>query len=85
MSDFCKQCALAIFGESAYVDGDLAGITSKEDWDEGKAAEVLCEGCGAIQVDPEGNCLGGCSENHTYDPEGNAESNQCALHEEEEK
>lgn len=54
MADFCKQCALEIFGEDM---SDLAGLTTKEDWDNGTAALALCEGCGFIQVDPEGNCV----------------------------
>ena len=50
MADFCKACSLAILGEDF---GDLAGITKQEDWDNGKACNVICEGCGVIQVDPE--------------------------------
>jgi hypothetical protein len=54
MADFCKQCSIAIFGEDF---GDLAGITSKEDWKRGYSSVALCEDCGAIQVDPDGNCI----------------------------
>jgi hypothetical protein len=39
---------------------DLAGLTDPEHWARGEAAIVLCEGCGAIQVDPDGWCLGDC-------------------------
>lgn len=54
MADFCKQCSIKTFG----VDHkDLAGITSKEAWAQGRACIVICEGCGHIQVDPEGNCV----------------------------
>ncbi|ANA48942.1 hypothetical protein PaMx35_ORF35 [Pseudomonas phage PaMx35] len=54
MADFCKACSLAMWGEDF---GDLAGITKQEDWDNGKACNVICEGCGVIQVDPEGECV----------------------------
>lgn len=52
MSEFCNQCMPEV--------QDMKGLTSPEDWAQGLAAIVLCEGCGAIQVDPEGNCLGDC-------------------------
>lgn len=54
MADFCKQCSIDIFGEDFR---ELAGITTQEGWNDGKAAVVLCEGCGPIQVDPDGNCV----------------------------
>ena len=54
MADFCRQCSIRIFGEDYH---DLAKITTPEDWTQGKSAVVLCEGCGPIQVDPEGNCI----------------------------
>ena len=62
MDDFCQQCSIAIFGKDMR---DLAGITTKEDYKAGKAALVICEGCGYIQVDPEGKCITkDCLENH---------------------
>ena len=54
MADFCKQCSIEHFGEDF---GDLKGCTTKEDWAKGLAAIVICEGCGIIQVDPEGSCI----------------------------
>lgn len=54
MADFCKQCSIDLNGEDF---GDLAGITSKEGSANGFYCVVLCEGCGAIQVDHEGNCI----------------------------
>ena len=54
MADFCKQCSLDHFGGDFQ---DLAGLTGKEAWENGKAACVICEGCGYIQVDPDGNCV----------------------------
>ena len=66
MASFCRQCSLALFGEDF---GDLKGRTSKKDWAEGKAVLVLCEGCGAIQVDPDGNCVSAdCLERHGKPP-----------------
>ena len=53
MADFCRQCSLDTFGEDYR---DLGDITSAADWAEGRAACALCEGCGPIQVDPDGCC-----------------------------
>lgn len=53
MADYCKQCSLDIFGMDYR---ELAGITQKEEWEQGRAASTICEGCGAIQIDPDGNC-----------------------------
>ncbi len=54
MSDYCKQCSEKIFRQDF---GDMKGITKPEDWAKDMAACVICEGCGHIQVDPEGNCI----------------------------
>lgn len=54
MADFCKQCSIDHFGKDFE---ELAGITDPELWQEGKAAVAICEGCGPIQVDPDGNCV----------------------------
>jgi len=54
MADFCKQCSIKIFGEDFK---ELAGITKKEDADKNMYVPVICEGCGFIQVDPEGRCV----------------------------
>lgn len=54
MADFCKQCSIDNFGKDYR---ELAEITTQEDWNDGKASVVLCEGCGPIQVDPDGNCV----------------------------
>lgn len=55
MADFCKQCSISNFGEDF---GDLKEVTKKEVWEkEHKAVLVICEGCGFVQVDPDGNCL----------------------------
>jgi len=57
MADFCKQCSIDVFGKDF---GELAGQTTQENWDKGLAASDICEGCGPIQVDPEGNCVSNC-------------------------
>jgi hypothetical protein len=50
-----------LFGEDFR---ELANITTQEDWAVGMAACVLCEGCGSIQVDPDGKCISeDCLEN----------------------
>lgn len=51
MADFCKQCSIETFGSDFK---DLANITTPEEYKQGLAALVLCEGCGFIYVDPEG-------------------------------
>lgn len=62
MADFCQQCSITGFGEDF---GDLKGITKQEDWDKGLSCLVICEGCGGIQVDPDGRCISkDCLENH---------------------
>ncbi len=53
MSDFCQQCSYEKFGDDF---GELADITTPEEWEKGLASIVICEGCGPIQVDPEGRC-----------------------------
>lgn len=68
MADFCKQCSTVMFG---YDYGELAGITPVEDWNEGRACVVICEGCGVIQVDPQGRCVSeDCMEKgHKHEPD----------------
>lgn len=62
MADFCKQCSITEFGEDF---GDMANITTAEDEAQNRYALVLCEGCGAIQVDREGRCVSpDCHEKH---------------------
>lgn len=62
MSEFCKACSIDIFGEDSK---DFVGITTKEAFAQGLACVVLCEGCGPIQVDPEGICISkNCLCNH---------------------
>ncbi len=55
MAEFCKQCATELFGEEC--SGDFVGMTTKEDEEKGEAAVVLCGGCGAIQVNSQGECI----------------------------
>lgn len=54
MADFCKQCSINNWGEDT---GDLAGLTLPDSWAKQYANYAWCEGCGPIQVDPEGNCV----------------------------
>lgn len=51
MSDFCKECSEAIFGQDFK---ELAGISSEKETQMGLYARVLCEGCGLILVNHEG-------------------------------
>lgn len=60
MAEFCVQCAKK-FG---FTEDDFEGLTSPEEWAKGRAAIVLCEECGAIQVDPDGRCVVDCRLHH---------------------
>lgn len=51
MAEYCVQCA-----EYWGFEPDFKGLVTREEWDRGLAAIVVCEGCGIIQVDPRGNC-----------------------------
>ena len=54
MADFCRECSLGLFGEDFQ---EMCNLTSWQAFEEGRAASVLCEDCGPIQVAPHGNCL----------------------------
>jgi hypothetical protein len=57
MADFCRQCSEKVFGQDY---GDMRGLC-----DPGYLVVVLCEGCGAVQVDHEGRCVSeDCLEKH---------------------
>lgn len=64
MADFCNQCAR----EMGLPEGDMKGIgdPSSPPLKPGEGFPCICEGCGYILVDAEGNCMGGegCLENH---------------------
>lgn len=54
MADFCKDCAIEMWGCDT---GDLKGLISPErfgDKDDPEAAVALCEGCGASYFNPDG-------------------------------
>jgi len=55
MAEFCRAC-MDEFGDGLKYN-DAKGFTSKKAWKLGKAALFFCEGCGCIQVDPDGNCV----------------------------
>lgn len=69
MSDYCQQCSTYIFGEDM---GDLSGLSSAEDTIAGLFANVICEGCGFVQVDHEGRCISACDEYHNFTPGSNS-------------
>lgn len=54
MADFCKKCSINMF-DSDY--GDLKGLSTEEDTNNGLFPVVICEGCGPIQVNHEGVCV----------------------------
>jgi hypothetical protein len=55
MAEFCRACGVEVQGED--VPSDLKGLITQAEWEKGLVAVVMCEGCGIIQVDPEGNCV----------------------------
>jgi hypothetical protein len=54
MADFCKACSIEHFGKDF---GDHAGLIHAEEVARGIGANVICEGCGFILVDHDGNCI----------------------------
>ena len=58
MAEFCSACSKDIFKRDGH---DFRGLTSDRYFRRGLACVVLCEGCGVIQVDPNGQCLSACS------------------------
>ncbi len=65
MSEFCKQCANDLFPPDMEGASDFAGLVSESDEAKGLVANVLCEGCGYIQVDAAGRCVSAdCLEKH---------------------
>ena len=69
MADFCRQCSEQILGipDAEYL-GDLSGLSTADDTAKGLYANVICEGCGFVQVDHTGRCVGGpnCTEKHEH-------------------
>src|SRR5262245_9447236 len=62
MSDFCKQCSEELFGKDF---GELRGLTTEANTQDGLFASVICEGCGFVAVDHLGQCVGErCSKGH---------------------
>tara|TARA_Y100001963_G_scaffold118777_1_gene165541 strand:- start:132 stop:314 length:183 start_codon:yes stop_codon:yes gene_type:complete len=52
MADFCLDCTHEMFGDE--FPSDFKGLLSQEEFEEGYLLPVLCEGCGYIWVDPQG-------------------------------
>ena len=47
MADFCKDCSEELFGFDCK---DLEGLITEDQWKEGYAAPVICEGLGHQKV-----------------------------------
>jgi hypothetical protein len=62
MADFCNQCTDNRSGDCV---GDFVNLSTAADTEAGLFPVVLCEGCGAIQVDHLGNCI-----SHDHHPDG---------------
>lgn len=54
MADFCKQCSIDHFGEDHR---DLAGLGNGRTLQPNHGWLAICEGCGYILVDDDGNCF----------------------------
>lgn len=56
MADFCYDCCVELFGgtDIEAEQNDFFGLITKEEFDKGWYAVVLCEGCGTIFVDHRG-------------------------------
>ena len=52
MADFCKECHDQLLGHD--IECGLAGLIDKEKVKNGYVVNVLCESCGFIQVNHEG-------------------------------
>ncbi len=64
MADLCYQCTETMIGICGQKN-DLKGLSTKEDSKKQLYPVVICEGCGAIQVDYEGKCIStDCLEKH---------------------
>lgn len=61
MSDFCKQCSIEHFGEDLK---ELAGLGNGRVLPDGDGWAVICEGCGYIVVNEEGECISAGCEVH---------------------
>lgn len=53
MADFCKQCSIDLFGVD---NADLANLGGERKLEPGMYWPAICEGCGFILVDDDGNC-----------------------------
>ena len=62
MADFCKQCSIEMFGEDFE---NLKGLGDGTELKPGYGWSVLCEGCGPIIVNDDGECIDkGCLKKH---------------------
>lgn len=63
MSDFCLQCSEDLKAPEGW--SDFSGLSREKDTKQGYFSNVLCEGCGPIQVDHKGRCVAiGCLKEH---------------------
>ncbi len=61
MADFCTQCSRNMFGKDY---GDMRGLSHPIDTCFKLYPVVLCEGCGATQVNHRGECIHHNEKNH---------------------
>ncbi len=61
MADFCKACSIELFGEDGKDLANLGGHPSL-----GMGWKALCEGCGFILVNEDGECI--CCDLHPGEP-----------------
>ena len=72
MADFCTQCTLDTFGKHG---SDLSGLNTLEEQSKGLYPVVICEGCGIIQVNHNGDCISPNCLKHHGDPTNETSKN----------
>ena len=50
MANFCYDCTVKLFGEEYGFENDFQGLCESEE----ESIQVLCEGCGFIEVNSDG-------------------------------
>jgi len=68
MSDYCKQCSIEHFGEDLR---GLAGLGDGTPLEPEMGYRAICEGCGFILVDDDGNCVAPYCKTHGKHKEQN--------------
>jgi len=74
MADYCKTCSEFIFGEDYH---DLAGLIKPSEVEKGWGQPALCECCGPIIVNHEGQRIGNAEMVCYHGCVGKSDQNNC--------